>query len=111
MRQAEAYPTKPGLGPPARPVIEFVKVNLAAERVAMDAEEARGARLIAPRAVQYAFDEFLFEFVDRLIEMDPALHHLADESFELILHRSTLRKKVVSGRAIPPGPLLEFVAR
>jgi len=42
-------------------VIELVKVYLAAEGVPVNAEQARGARLVAPRTVQHPLDKFLFE--------------------------------------------------
>jgi len=64
----------------------------------MNSEKASRPRLIAAGPIQHALDEFLFEFIDRFIEVDPTLHHLADQGFELILHRCTLRTIVVCGR-------------
>lgn len=79
-------------------MIQLVEVDLAAERIPMNSKKASGPRLIAPGPVEHALDEFLFEFVDRFIEVDPAFHHLADEGFELILHRCTLRTIVLCVR-------------
>jgi len=93
------------------PVIKLIEINLAAERISVNSEQPSGARLIAVEAVQHALDKFLFKFVDGFIEMDPALHHLANQCFQLLLHRSTLRTRVVRSRTIPPARLVEFVAR
>jgi hypothetical protein len=43
--------------------------------------------------------------------MDPALHHQANQRFQLLFHRSTLRTRVVRCRTIPAARLAEFVAR
>ena len=66
------------LRPPPLPVIELVKINLPAKRVPVNSEKASGPRLIATGPVEHALDEFFFEFVDGFIEVDSALHHLAD---------------------------------
>ena len=60
------------------PACKLVKVYLTAERVPVDAEQTSGTRLVAAKPVQNAFDEFLFEFVDGLIELDSTFHHLPD---------------------------------
>ena len=73
-------------------VFELIKTDLAAERVAMDAQNARSARLVAVRTVQRPPDELLLEFGDRFVKENAAIHHLADESFELIFHVRTLRR-------------------
>jgi hypothetical protein len=91
------------------PMVELVEVNLAAERVPVDSEQACGARLVASRPVQHAFDELLLEFVDGLVELDPALHHLPDQGLQLIFHNGTLRMKSFRGRKLRPD-LSEFVA-
>ena len=57
----------------------------------MNAKDFGGARLVAVGAVQNALDETLFEFADGFIKQNPALHHLVDEPFQLILHDDTLR--------------------
>ena len=64
----------------------------------MNSEKACRPRLIAAGAVQDTLNEFLFEFVDRFIEVNSALDHLPDQGFKLILHRCTLRTIVVCGR-------------
>jgi hypothetical protein len=43
--------------------------------------------------------------------MDPAIHHLANQRFQLLLHRSTLRTRFVHRRNRPAARLTEFVAR
>jgi len=93
------------------PGIELIEVDLAAERVAMNTKEPCGARLIAVEAVQDALDKFLFKFIHCFIEMDPAIHHQANQRLQLLLHRSTLRTRVVRRRTIPAARLAEFVAR
>jgi hypothetical protein len=50
------------------PMRKLVKINLAAQRVAVNAQQLRGAGLVSIRAVQHALDETLFEFADGLIE-------------------------------------------
>ncbi len=74
--------------------IEFVLVNFAPERIAVNAQDFRGTRLIAVSAIEHALDEALFEFTDRLIKENPTLYHLIDETFQLIFHDDTLRCKL-----------------
>lgn len=74
--------------------IELVGIDLAAERIAVNAQNFGGARLISVRAVQHALDETLFELANGLVEKNPAFHHLYDESFQLIFHDGTLRSKI-----------------
>jgi hypothetical protein len=92
------------------PMIKFIEADLAAQSIPVHSQQPGGAGLIATGAVQNALDEFLFEFIDRFFEMDSALHHLADQSFELVLHCSTLRTKVFRGRGPGPARLAEFAA-
>jgi hypothetical protein len=49
-------------------VVELVSIDFAAERISMDPEQFRGARLIAVKAIQNTLDELLFELVDRFVE-------------------------------------------
>ena len=84
------------------PGVELVEPDLAAERIPVNAEQARGVRLVAVGPVQHAFDELLFEFVDGFVEMNPALHHLPDQGFQLIFHGRTLPTKIVYGRKLRP---------
>ncbi len=93
------------------PVIEPVEIDFAAERVAVNPEQACGARLVATGPVQHAFDEFLFELVDGFIKMNSALHHLPDQCFQLILHRRTLRTRMIRRQEIRRHDLFKFVAR
>jgi hypothetical protein len=73
--------------------IEFVLPDLAAQGIAVNAENFGGAGLIAVGAVHDALDETLFEFPDGLVKKNAALHHLIDEPFQLIFHDDTLRSK------------------
>ena len=60
------------------PVIQLVQVDLPAQRIPMNSKKASGPRLIAAGPVQDTLNEFLLEFVDRLIEVNSALDHLPD---------------------------------
>ena len=92
-----------------RTVIELVEVDLAAERIAVNAEQARGARLVAVGAVQHALDELLLKFVDRFVKQNSSLHHLAHQRFQLIFHDRTLRKR--GSRRSLSAESGQFVAR
>ncbi len=92
-------------------MIELIEIDLAAERIAVNSKQPRGAGLVAVETLQHSFDKFLFKFIDRFFEMDSALHHLDNQRFQLLLHRSTLRTRVVRCRTIPASRLAEFVAR
>lgn len=94
-----------------QPLVELVLADFAAERIAVDAEKARGPRLVAVGAIQHALNEFLFEFVDGLIKEDSPIYHLPDQRFQLIFHDRTLRTKKVCGRTYRPGYLAQFPAR
>lgn len=91
-------------------MIEFVQVDFSAECVPVNSQEPCGARLIAVETLQHALNKFLFKFVNRFVEMDPAIHHKPYQRFQLLLHRSTLRTRVVRCRRIPAARLTEFVA-
>jgi hypothetical protein len=93
------------------PMIELIQIDLAAERIAMNSKQLGGARLIAAESVQNSLYELLFKFVYRFIEMNPSLHHQANQRFQLLPHRSTLRTRVVRRRTIPVARLAQFVAR
>jgi hypothetical protein len=96
---------------PALPMIQLIQVDLAAERIAVNSQQPRGARLVAMKTFEHALDEFLFKFVDRFVELDSTIHHQANQRFQLLLHRSTLRTRVVRRRRIPAARLAEFMAR
>jgi hypothetical protein len=94
----------------ASDVIELVDVHLAAERVAVDAEESGSAGLVAVGAFESALDEFLLEFRYGLLEEDAALDHHCNQGFQLISHSSTLRdtaccREEISFAGLPPGSL------
>jgi hypothetical protein len=92
-------------------MIKFVQIDLPAERIAVNSQQARGARLITVETLQHALDKFLFKFVYCFVEMDPAIHHKPYQRFQLLLHDSTLRTRVVRCRRIPAARLAQFVAR
>src|SRR5229473_5231624 len=79
------------------PVVQFVSVDLAAQRIAVNSQNLRRARLVPLCALQHPLDEPLFKFPHRLIEQYSPLHHLAHESFELILHGTLQREARNSG--------------
>ena len=83
------------------PGIQLVQIDLAAECVPMNSEQACGSRLIAARAVQNAFDEFFFKFVDGLVKLDSTFHHLSDKSFQLIFQGCTLRAMSIYSWKLP----------
>ena len=62
-------------------MIELIRGYFAAQRVAMNAKDLRGAGLVAIGAVENAFDEAFFKFPDGLIEEDAALDHLQYQTF------------------------------
>src|SRR5260370_8393229 len=89
---------------------ELVLIDLAAQRIAVNAKNIGRAGLVAVGAVQDALDETLFKFADGLVKQNPALHHLIDEPFQLIFHDGTLRSGTYVVRAgltnpvrAPPG--------
>jgi hypothetical protein len=72
-------------------LFELVESDLAAQRIPVNAQQASGSRLIAVGSVQGPADKSLLEFIDRFVEQNPAIHHLAHQSFKLISHDDTLR--------------------
>jgi hypothetical protein len=57
---------------------ELVFVDLAAQRVAVNAENLRGTRLVAIGAVKNALDKTLFELSYGFFEQNAPIHHLND---------------------------------
>jgi len=51
--------------------IELVRIDLAAQRIAVNAKNFGRAGLVAVRAVQNVLDEALFEFADRFVKQNP----------------------------------------
>ena len=92
-------------------IIQLIKFDFSAERIAVNPEQPGRARLIAVGAVQHTLDKFLFKFVDGFIEVDPSIHHLANQRIQLLPHSSTLRTRVVRRRKRPAARLTEFMAR
>jgi hypothetical protein len=61
--------------------VELVLFELAAERIAVNSQSARGAALIAFRVIHHALDETTLEFPERFLEQDAMFHHLPDKDF------------------------------
>jgi hypothetical protein len=72
-------------------LVDLVEFDFPAQRIAMNAQEAGSAGLIAVGAVQSPADESLFELVDRLVKQNATIYHLANQGIELISHDGTLR--------------------
>ena len=64
--------------PPVAPMLQLIFAELPTERIPVNPQQMRGARLISIHAIQHALNEALLEFADRLVEQDAALHHLAN---------------------------------
>ena len=78
--------------------VELMFIQLATQRIAVNAEHLSSARLIALGVVEHALDEFFLEFRERFLKQNAAVDHLANQGFELILHEKILRI------ASPQGP-------
>ena len=76
---------------------KFVFAHLATQGVAVNSEDLGGPRLVAFQIFKYAFDEFLFKFVDGLIEQNSTLDHLPDQRFQLIFHGRTSKEPSAKG--------------
>jgi len=63
-------------GAPVRPMLQLINTDLTAERIAMNAQQSRGAGLISIRAIQHALDEFLLKFVHCFFKQNASLDHL-----------------------------------
>lgn len=85
---------------------KLVFFELAAERVAVDSERARGAALVAFHMIHHTLDETALEFRKRFFEQDAAFHHLPDKGFQLILHNCILRSAALGAelRALKLSP-------
>jgi hypothetical protein len=63
-------------GAPMVPVVQLVKTDFAAQRIAMYAQQARSARLISIGAIEHALDEFFFKLVYSFVKQNASLDHL-----------------------------------
>jgi hypothetical protein len=75
--------------------VQLVFADFAAEGIAVNPQNLRGAAPVAFGVFEDVLDKALFEFPDGLLEQDAVLHHLADEPFQLVLHVITLRTEFV----------------
>lgn len=71
--------------------VELVLFELAAERVAVNSQSARGAALVAVHVIHHALNETALEFAERFLEQDSAFDHLPDKDFQLVFHNTILR--------------------
>jgi len=62
-------------------VIQLVLHHFAAQRIAVNAQEFRGARLVSIGTIQHALDEAFFKLADRFVEQNSSLHHLGYQAF------------------------------
>lgn len=76
-------------------MVQFVDADLAAECVAVNAQEPRGAGLISIGTVENSLDEFFLELVHRFLKQNASLDHLSHECLELIFHDRPLRKTLL----------------
>jgi hypothetical protein len=79
------------------PVAELADIDFefgdgAAERVAVHAQFARGAALVALVFLKHGQDEAFLELTHTLVIEDVAFVHLQDERFQLISHVASLSK-------------------
>jgi len=72
-------------------VIQLVLPNLPAQCIPVNSQNLCCAALIAFRTLQHAFDKALLKFSHGLVKQDSPLHHLRNQSFQLVSHDVTLR--------------------
>ena len=73
-------------------MVQLVLGHFAAQGVAVNTEDFRGARLISFGAFQDTFDKAFLELADGLVKENASLDHLHDQTFQLISHHvRTLR--------------------
>src|ERR1700742_1117970 len=58
-------------------VIQLILFNFSAQRIAMDTQLFRGARLIPMGGVEYFLDEAFFKFADGLVKQNPVVYHFS----------------------------------
>ena len=64
-------------GTPMSPMVQFVEVDLAAQRIAVNAQKPRGAGLISIGTIENPFNEFFLELVYRFLKQNASLDHLS----------------------------------
>jgi hypothetical protein len=57
-------------------MVELVLFELAAERIAVNSQSARGAALIAFHVIHHALNEAALEFRKRFLEQDAPFHQI-----------------------------------
>ena len=63
-------------GAPVMAVVQLIDADLTAQRITMDAQQARGARLVSIGAIEHALDELFLKFVHGFFEQNASLDHL-----------------------------------
>jgi hypothetical protein len=71
----------------------MVRRDLAAEGIAMNSQDLRGAALIAAGVFQNTPDELLLELRHGFFEQDAALDHHSDQRIQLLFHVCMLRNE------------------
>jgi hypothetical protein len=74
-------------------MIEVIFRDFAAQGIAMDSKDLRGAALISLGVFQDAPYEFLLEFRHGFLEQNTALDHHSDQRFQLLFHVCMLRSE------------------
>jgi len=77
--------------------IELIFIDLAAQSIAVNAENFGSPGLVAVRAIQNALNETLFKLTDCFVKQNTALYHLVHEPFQLVFHDGTLRYFLCEG--------------
>jgi hypothetical protein len=72
-------------------MVQLILGHFPAQRVAVNSQKLGSAALIAVGSLQNPLNEAFFEFPNRFIEQNSALHHLSHKAFQLISHVRTLR--------------------
>jgi len=65
-------------------MIELVLAHFPAERIAVDSQDFRGARLVPVQSFEHTLDEFLLKLRYSFFEQNSTINHHADQRFQLI---------------------------
>jgi hypothetical protein len=67
-------------------MIQLILAHLPAERIPVNPQNLRSARLVPVQPLQHTLDEFLLEFRYSLFEQNSTINHHSDQRFQLIFH-------------------------
>ena len=82
------------------PVIHFVRIDLSAQCIAVDAQEFCAARDWFLSARSATLDEPFLKLSHGFVKQNPPLHHLAHKSLKLVLHGTLQRETRNRGLAL-----------